>query len=156
MRAHTQEQAEDDSVWQGALAQRNAREQAHERAQATAAEHNMMMMMRVLENMGQRRDAGLGKNAHGYLVQNGIAKEMRFITSRASLGVPAINRPRQPVLRRLRAPEPPHLPAGRTRHSVFECFPYVCPESVLVKYSLINGSQRPFWLTCAPARPASF
>jgi hypothetical protein len=63
MRAHTQEQAEDDSVWQGALAQRNAREQAHERAQATAAEHNMMMMMRVLANMGPRRDAGLLRHA---------------------------------------------------------------------------------------------
>jgi hypothetical protein len=83
--------------------------------------------------------ACLGKNAHVYLVQNGIAKEMRLITSHGSFGVPAINRPRQPVLRRLRAPEPPHLPAGRTRHCVFECcFTYVCPEPVLVKCSLIN------------------
>jgi hypothetical protein len=38
------------------------------------------------------------------------------------------------------------LPAA-TKRSVFECFPYVCPEPVLVKSSFlcINGSKRPFF-----------
>ena len=32
------------------------------------------------------------------------------------------------------------------------CFPYVCPEPVLAKCSFvyINGSKRPFLLTCPP------
>ena len=35
------------------------------------------------------------------------------------------------------------------KRSFFECFPYVCPEPVLVKCSFlcINGSKRPFVLT---------
>jgi hypothetical protein len=34
-----------------------------------------------------------------------------------------------------------------TKRSLFECFPYVCPEPVLVKSSFlyINGAKRPFF-----------
>jgi hypothetical protein len=37
----------------------------------------------------------------------------------------------------------------RKRRRIFECFPYVCPEPVLVKCSFLytNGSKRPFWRT---------
>ena len=37
----------------------------------------------------------------------------------------------------------------------FECFPYVCPKPILVKYSFlcINGSKRPFVLTVVSMGP---
>jgi hypothetical protein len=56
----------------------------------------------------------------------------------------------------------PHAPLGgiasnaslkalvRKTASVFECFPYVCPEPVLAKCSFLytNGSKMPFFAGC--------
>ena len=61
-----------------------------------------------------------------------------------------VSRPLPPLLQQLRSPRPLRtLRAPEEKRSFFECFPYICPEPVLVKCSFldVNGSKRPFLLT---------